>query len=146
MSPLLGDFHHFDHNYYCSDDDSQQHHHHTEEEPHESGRLLLRWRRFLDDDLRIVQRVGEVDGFRLCLVGDCEAVIGGRRREGALLRLDLDGLAVKQRSKGHHGGIGHGWQFDKGVDGMRLDAQQLRALLRDATDATLSAALRVAGA
>ena len=145
MSPLLGDLHHLDHNYNSGNDDSQQHYHHTEEEPHESGRFLLRWRRFLDDDLRIVQRVGEVDWLGFCLVGDCEAVVGGRCREGALLRLDLDGLAVKQRSQGHHGRIGQRWQSYEGVDGMRLNAQQLGASLDDATDATLGAALRVAG-
>ena len=82
----------------------------------------------------------------LGLVGDCEAVVGGRCREDALLRLDLDGLAVKQRSKGHHGRIGHGWQFYKGVDGMRLDGHQLGTAFRYATDAPLSAALRVTGA
>ena len=86
-----------------------------------------------------------MDWLLLGLVGDCEAVISGRCREGALLRLDLDGLAVKQRSQGHHGRIGQRWQFNEGVDGMRLNAQQLGASLSDATDATLGAALRVAG-
>ena len=140
-----GNLQHFDHNRYCSDDDSQQHHHHTEQKPHKSGRLFLFGRRLFDDDLRITQRVGEVDWLGLCLVGDCEAVISGRCREDALLRLDLDGLTVKQRSQGHHGRIGQRWQFYEGVDGMRLNAQQLGASLDDATDATLGAALRVAG-
>ena len=87
-----------------------------------------------------------MDGLLLGLVGDCEAVVGGRCRESALLRLDLDGLAVKQRSQGHHGRIGHGWKRDEGVDGLCLNAQQLGASLDDATDATLGAALCVAGA
>ncbi len=146
MSPLLGDLHHLDHNYNSGNDDSQQHYHHTEEEPHESGRFLLRWRRFLDDDLRIVQRVGEVDWLLLGLVGDCEAVVGGRCREGALLRLDPDGLAVKQRSEGHHGTIDHWRKRDEGVDGVRLDGHQLGTAFRYATDVTLSVAFRVTGA
>ena len=62
------------------------------------------------------------------------------------LRLDLDGLAVKQRSQGHHGRIGQRWQFNEGVDGVRLDSHQLGTAFRYTTDTTLSAAFRITGA
>ena len=144
--PPSGGLYHFDHNYDCRDDDGQQDHHHAEKKPQESGRLFLLGWFVLDDDLRIAQGVFVVDWLLLGLVGDCEAVVGGRCREGALLRLDPDGLAVKQRSEGHHGTIDHGRKWNKGVDGVRLHCDQLGTAFRYATDAPLSAALRVTGA
>jgi len=143
---FLRNLHHFDHYHYRRDDDGQEDYHHPKKEPQKSRRFLLFGGFVLYDHLRITQRVGVVDWLLLGLVGDCEAVVSGRGREGALLCLDLDGLAVKQRSKGHHGTIDHRRKRNEGVDGVRLDGHQLGTAFRYATDATLSAALRVTGA
>ena len=144
--PPSGGLYHFDYDYDCRDDDGQQDHHHAEKKPQECGRLFLLGWFVLDDYLWVTQCVLVMDWLLLGLVGDCEAVVGGRCREGALLRLDLDGLAVKQRSKGHHGTIDHRRKRDKGVDGVRLDGHQLGTAFRNPADSALRSALRVTGA
>ena len=117
---------------------------HAQQEPEGGGRFLV-WRRLLDDDLGIMDGVGEMDRFGLALVGDGEAVIRGRRRESALLGGDGEGLAIEEWTERHGRAVGHRRDGEKRVEGVCLHGEEFRAPFRDTSDLSLGTASAVAG-